>query len=154
VYKQKPFIKSFYKLDFYDTTDESVQTNYFTIILPITSGSLDEISGNTINTPHFSLDYLRNKEGFFIYWLRKKTFVNIDTFYMSAKFFDASLGVFVKMMTVSQSTLPNKFLFDNNLFYVKTILDYDNRTYSLYDMTTNNRIGEGNPINWYEYVNV
>lgn len=153
VYKQKPFTKSFYKLDFYDSTDESNQTNYFTIVLPVSNGGVEEISGNTVNRPYFSLDYLRNKEGFFIYWLRKKTFINLDTFYMTAKFFDASLGVFVKMMTVPQATLPNKFLFDNKLFYVKTILDYDNRTYSLYDVITNNRIGEGTSINWFEYVN-
>lgn len=157
VFRQKPFTKSFYKLDFYDTTDESVQTNYFTIILPVLNGSLEEI-GTTmdkrmVNKPYISMDYLKNKEGFFIYWLRKKTFINLDTFYMSAKFFDASLGVFVKMMTVPQATLPNKFQFNKNLFYIKTILDYDNRTYSLYDITTNNRIGEGNPINWFEYVN-
>jgi len=158
VYKQKPFIKSFYKLDFYDTMDESQQTNYFTVILPIINGGLEEIIGSTtqksmVNTPYFIMDYLKNKEGFFIYWLRKKTFIDIDTFYMGVKFFDASLGVFVKMMTVPQATLPNKFQFNNNLFYVKTVLDYSNRTYSLYDTATNNRIGEGNPINWFEYVN-
>jgi len=158
VYKQTPFKKSFYKLDFYDTTDESAQNNYFTIVLPVIGSGYEMITGLNrptvkVNKPYFTLDFLKNKEGFFIYWLRKKTFVNIDTFYMTAKFFDANLGVFVKMMTTPQATLPNKFQFNNNLFYVKTILDYDNRTYSLYDMTTNNRIGEGNPINWFEYVN-
>ena len=158
VYRQKPFTKSFYKLDFYDTTNESSQTNYFTVILPVLNGGLEEIGltlidNRVVNKPYITMDYLKNKEGFFIYWLRKKTFIDIDTFYMSAKFFDASLGVFGKMMIVPQATLPNKFQFNNNLFYIKTILDYENRTYSLYDITTNNRIGEGNPINWYEYVN-
>ena len=37
-YYSKPFVNSFFKLDFYDTTNEKSQTNYFTIIIPTQQG--------------------------------------------------------------------------------------------------------------------
>ena len=151
-YKLKPFAKSFFKLDFYDTKDFTTQTNYMTVILPVGNSSIDS-NDKFINVPTFTLNYLKNKEGFFWYWLRDKTLLNLDTFYMTAKFFDANNGVFVKMMTRPQSTLPSKFQFNNDLFYVKTKLDYNTKTYKLYDLITNKRIGDGQTIKWYEYIN-
>ena len=71
---------------------------------------------------------------------------------MSAKFFNASQGYWVKMMTKPQSDIGNKFQFNSQYFYYKLKLDYDNRTYKIFDVS-NNRIGQGNPITWYEYVN-
>ncbi len=158
VYRRlKPFTKSFYKLDFYDTTDTTVQTNYFTVILPVINGDVSEfninqyIKGN-VNQSTFTLDYIRNNEGFFIYWLRSRKYIDIDTFYMGVKFFNASGGYWVKMMTQPQATLSNKFQFSNDLFYNKIKLNYVDKTYQLFNMV-GNRIGTGNPITWYEYVN-
>jgi hypothetical protein len=159
VYRRlKPFTKSFYKLDFYDTTDTTVQTNYFTVILPVNGGDVIDMVinqyigvGKVIN-PTFTLDFIRNNEGFFIYWLRSREYIDIDTFYMSAKFFNAGSGYWVKMMTQPQVSLSNKFQFNNDLFYNKIKLNYDDKTYQLFDMV-GNRIGTGNPITWYEYVN-
>jgi hypothetical protein len=37
-YYIKPFTKSFFKLDFYDTKDTISQTNYFTVIIPVQQG--------------------------------------------------------------------------------------------------------------------
>jgi hypothetical protein len=57
------------------------------------------------------------------------------------------------MMNEPQSSLPNKFLFDGaRYFYYKVELDYTTKTYQVFDYL-NNRIGNGNPINWYEYIN-
>jgi hypothetical protein len=164
-YKTKPFKKSFFKLDFYDTTDSVNQVNCFTIILPSYNGTFvpTNISPTLINVnlnkPEFLLDYITSpglkttKDGFFIYWLKSKTFIDLDTFYMSVKFFDAKQGVYVRMMTSPQSSLPNKFVFDNdNYFYLKVKLDYNTKTYEIYD-SLNVRIGIGTPIKWYEYVN-
>jgi len=72
---------------------------------------------------------------------------------MSAKFFDGRLGVFVRMMNEPQSSLPNKFIFDDErYFYYKLKMDYDKKTYQILDYT-NNRIGTGLPIKWFEYIN-
>jgi hypothetical protein len=101
-YYVKPFTKSFFKLDFYDTKDSVSQTNYFTVIIPVQQGFT--VSGTVssllpqvqIKIPSYKLDYVGDKEGFFFYWLRDKDFYNgLNTFYMTAKFFDARLGIFV-----------------------------------------------------------
>jgi hypothetical protein len=145
-------------LDFYDTTDTTVQTNYFTVILPVNGGDVIDmvinqyIGVSKVINPTFTLDFIRNNEGFFIYWLRSREYIDIDTFYMSAKFFNAGGGYWVKMMTQPQVSLSNKFQFNNDLFYNKIKLNYDDKTYQLFDMV-GNRIGTGNPITWYEYVN-
>jgi hypothetical protein len=102
------------------------------------------------------LDYIGDKEGFFIYWLRKREYIDISRFFMSAKFFDAKLGVYVKMCNTPQSAIPNPFTFNgDNYFYYQVNLDYITKTYEVYG-TSNlvQRVGTENlPIKWYEYVN-
>jgi len=158
-YYTKPFTKSFFKLDFYDTNDTVTQKNYFSVIIPVQQGGTESASISplipnvNIRIPNFSLDFVGDKEGFFLYWLASKGFLDINTFYMSAKFFDGRLGVFVKMMNEPQSSLPNKFVFDNSrYFFNKVVLDYNNKTYEIFDYL-DNRIGAGTPIKWYEYIN-
>ncbi len=163
-YFSNSFTKSFFKLDFYDNPDPKNQTNYFTIIIPTQQGFTMTASTSPytpdvlIKKPKFKLDYVGDKEGFFIYWLRSRSYIDIDTFYMSAKFFDAKIGVFVKMMNQPQSVLPNgvgKFNFSGSTyFYNKVVLDYDRKTYQIFN-SSGQRIGgdNSNPIKWYEYVN-
>lgn len=158
-YYFKSFTKSFFKLDFYDQKNPNTQTNYFTIILPVQQGLTETVSISTaipnvqIKKPDMKLDFVGDKEGFFIYWLRNTDFLNINTFYMTAKFFDGKSGVYIKMMTTRQSALPNPYTFNgNDYFYRKVVLDLDNRTYEILD-NFDNRIGMGTPIVWYEYVN-
>jgi hypothetical protein len=158
-YYSKPFTKSFFKLDFYDSKRTANQTNYFTIILPVQQGlteskSISPLIPNVeIKKPDMKLDYVGDKEGFFIYWLRDPSFLNINTFYMSAKFFDGRLGVFVRMMTEPQCNLPNVYRFnESNFFYRKVVLDFNERTYQQFNKL-DVRIGTGTPIEWYEYVN-
>lgn len=158
-YYSKPFTKSFFKLDFYNTNDTITQTNYFSVIIPVQQGGTENISISplipnvNIRKPKYSLDFVGDKEGFFLYWLVNTEFLNLNTFYMSAKFFDGRLGVFVKMMNEPQSSLPNKFVFDNSrYFFNKVVLDYTTKTYEVFDYL-DNRIGAGTPIKWYEYIN-
>ena len=109
----------------------------------------------TIKKPKFTLDYIGDKEGFFIYWLKKRDFLNINTFYMTAKFFDANTGKFIKMMKTKQSDLGGGTSFPpDEYFYYKVDLDYVTQTFKVYDYPTGNRVGGlTNPIKWYEYVN-
>lgn len=158
---ENPFTKSFFKLDFYDTNDTLTQTLYFTIILPVQQGdyemaSISPIFPNVkIRKPKFKLDFLGDTEGFYIYWLRDRETLDISTFYMAAKFFNARKGGFVKMMNAPQASLPNsKYLFDESTyFYYKVTLDYQNKSYSVFN-TNSLRIGsEQTPIKWYEFIN-
>lgn len=161
-YFANSFANSFFKLDFYDSSDEKNQTNYFTVILPTQQGFTTTTSISpyippiNVKIPKFMLDFVGDKEGFFFYWLDIPQFLTIDTFYMSIKFFDAKQGVFVRMMSEAQCNLANKYQFDSRkYFYHKVILDYETKKYEIYDGNNpNTRIGlKTNPMKWYEYVN-
>ena len=168
-YYRNNFSNSFFKLDFYDNVDEKRQTNYLTVIIPTQQGlTMDAIMQRTpvkIKKPYFVLDYVGDKEGFFIYWLKKRNFLDISTFYMTAKFYDAKKGYFVKMMNVPQSSISgDKFSFDNTkYFYYRVELNYDEHNYKVFNMNPfqneytqyglNQRAGVVIPIKWYEYVN-
>jgi len=161
-YYTNPFTKSFFKLDFYDTPNETTQKNYFTVIIPVQQGLSQTALLSTfvppvdIRIPTFKLDFVGDKEGFFLYWLRNRDYIDINTFYMSAKFFDARIGVFVRMTNrVQPILLPTKFTFNNSdFFYYKVTLDYSNFTYKVNDVLTLLQVGDaGQPIKWYEYVN-
>lgn len=153
------FKKSFFKLDLYDSTNLKIQKNYITIVLPVQQGEvgLTNIMGSQkqIKTPKFKLDYIGNKEGLFVYWLKNRDYINLDTFYMTAKFFDAKRGIFIKMMNTQQSLLlGNMFSFpQEDYFYYKVSLDYTDFTYKIYNLN-DNPVGDYlNPIKWYEYIN-
>jgi len=168
-YFANSFKNSFFKLDFYDTKSSENQRLYFTIVIPTQQGLT--IPGNigvkvvNLKKPYFKLDYVgADKEGFFIYWLKERDYIDIDVFYMSAKFFNAKTGEFIRFMNKPQSQLSgnNKFNFDKNkLFYYKVNLDYDNYEYKVFDeqgglipISGGVRIGDtSSPIKWYEYVN-
>jgi hypothetical protein len=162
-YGVNSFTQSFFKLDFYDTPDTETQQIYLTLILPTQQGQT--ITGQTgsganakivdIETPNFQLDYVGDKEGFFVYWLKSREYINIDEFYMSAKFFNAKIGEFVRFMTTPQASMGSKFTFNkSDYFYQKVLLDYNTYEYEVQTLQ-GQRIGDSvtNPIKWYEYVN-
>ena len=161
VYYYSPsFTKSFWKIDFYDSPTTRTQKSYFTTILPVQQGKfqptvLNNTTAVTIRRPSYQLDYVGDKEGFFLYWLKSRQFLNINTFYMTAKFFDGNTGQFIKMMKAPQSSLPNYYDFPSEeYFYYKVDLDYATQTYQVFDYPRGVRAGTvSNPIKWYEYVN-
>lgn len=159
-YYTNNFSNSFFKLDLYDNVDEKRQTNYITIIIPTQQGLTTPIimqrTPVNIKRPYFVLDYVGDKEGFFIYWLKKRNFLDISTFYMTAKFFDGKTGQFVRMMNRPQSTIQgNKFIFSSSeYFYYRVEMDYLTHSYKVYDIVNpTDRVGGTVPIKWYEYVN-
>jgi hypothetical protein len=183
-YYTNDFANSFFKLDFYDNTDEKKQTNYLTVIIPTQQGLKMSTQMQRIvvdvRKPKFILDYVGDKEGFFIYWLKKREFLNIDTFYMSAKFYNAKTGQFTKMMTgkgwdpnvIDPCNTPwpsvigedltegpqaciggDKYNFDNNVFFYYVVnLDYESQTYQVVN-SNGQRLGTTIPIKWFEYLN-
>jgi hypothetical protein len=75
---------------------------------------------------------------------------------MTAKFFDARLGVFVKMTNTPQSAIPSKFRFNpEDYFYYEVRLNYNEKTYEVYyeNNGTTTRVGTTSSIKWYEYIN-
>ncbi len=158
-YYRNAFSNSFFKLDFYDTPDEKKQINYLTAIIPTQQGEKQPAilprALVDIKKPKFKLDYVGDKEGFFIYWLKKRNFLDISTFYMSAKFYDARTGFFLRMMNKPQSFFPNsQYTFDTTrYFYYIMKIDYPTQTYRIFD-SNNVRFGQpNNPVVWYEFIN-
>ena len=159
-YYQRPFTKSFWKLDLYSSPLNREQQAYITIILPTQQGFTQSavLNGTTnvnIKKPTYRLNYVGDKEGFFIYWFKKRDFLNINEFYMTAKFFDGSTGQFVKMLNTPQNILSNATDFPpEEYFYYKVVLDYTTEKYDVYHYPTLVKAGtKSNPITWYAYVN-
>jgi len=163
-YYANSFKRSFFKLDFYDTTDAQNQQIYFTVVIPTQQGEKAQVDIGTptvpkpvdIRKPLFNLDYVGDKEGYFIYWLKSREYIDLNTFYMSAKFFNAKIGQFVRMTNRPQSNISEKFNFDKSeYFYYKVNLDVDNYEYEVFEeYGVGNRVGQlNNGIKWYEYVN-
>jgi hypothetical protein len=161
-YYVNSFKRSFFKLDLYDTPNTETQQLYLTIIIPTQQGLTKQVNiGGTvpnlvnIKKPQYVLDYVGDKEGFFIYWLKNQNYLNISEFYMSAKFFNAKFGQFVRLTNRPQSAIPNKFNFNpRDYFYYKVNLNYSNHEYNITNVDGTIRYGQdNNPINWFEYVN-
>jgi hypothetical protein len=162
-YYSNSFTNSFFKLDFFDSPEQTTQINYLTQIIPVQQGGFENVTitsfipnlNTQIRKPSFSLDFVGDKEGFFVYWLRKKEFINLDTFYVSAKFFDAKFGQFIRFVN---SNIPQNIKNFNptKYFYYEYKLDYNTKTYQVFGNGINPRVRRGingSPINWYEYIN-
>ena len=159
-YISNAYNNSFFKLDFYDTNNSEQQKIYFTLIIPTQQGLTKTVNIGTqqvpknveIRKPNFKLDFIGDKEGYFIYWL-KNNFITNNKFYISCKFFDAKNGEFKRMININQKTLPNEFNVNKSEhFYYECNLDYDTLTYNI--TKNNTRYGlDNNPIKFYEYIN-
>jgi hypothetical protein len=168
-YFANSFKNSFFKLDLYDTKTNENQRAFISVILPTQQGLKTQgtigFTNVQVNKPSFILDYIgADKEGFFIYWLKERDYIDISEFYMTAKFFNGKTGQFIRFMNEPQSIFNgnDKFNFDKSqYFYYKVILDYSNYEYAIYkEQPQLNqppslvRVGDSaNPIKWYEYVN-
>lgn len=156
-YNSNSFSKSFFKLDLYDSSGSTEQKNYISIILPTQQGLTEDFSFGllplvSVRKPQFALDFIGDKEGFFIYWLKYRDYLNVDTFYMSAKFFDAKRGEFIRMINQEQQT---NTINSDSFFYYKVELNYTGQTYQIINTNTFDRVGTSitNPIKWFQYIN-
>lgn len=100
--------------------------------------------------PIIQTDFNKNQEGFFLHWFQDKSVLNIDNLYMSAKFFDASVGKYIKFIVNDQISYANKYRIPYQDFYYRVELDYTNNEYSVYYTNTN---AFADTVYWYEYKN-
>lgn len=163
-YYDKVFSDSYFKLDFYDSKKSSAQQVLLTLILPTQQGLTTQttigLKTVDIRKPEYKLNFTGDKQGFFIYWLKSPEFFNpeIDTLYMSAKFYDASIGGFKRMMNTPQGTLQDKFNFSQEEFFYYTLkYNYSDFTYEVFlenKLNPLTKVGtDYSPIKWYEYIN-
>jgi len=168
-YFANSFKGSFFKLDFYDNNISETQTILLSVIIPTQQGLKETGTiGPPLNQtqvevkkPKFVLDYSgADKEGFYIYWLKDRGYIDINEFYVSAKFFNAKKGQFVRLLNTPQSSFVgnNRFNIDKTeYFYYKYELNYSTNQYEVYTYDNNigntQRVGTTTPITWYEYAN-
>jgi hypothetical protein len=128
------------------------------MILPTTQGEkmVADMQGTVvdINKPKYILDFVGDTNGFFIYWLQSREYIDITRFYMSCKFWNAKTGTFTRMINRPQSESTSNTYAPNNLFnfYYQVNLNYPSQKYNVYDTISFDRVGTTQPIKWYEYV--
>ena len=177
----KVFTKSFFKLDLYNSRDRNQQKLFISIIInPINGKKIlrptlsvqcpAETPDGRYNcrpegeqfcpTPNFELDPINNNEGYFIYWLKEKTFIDIDVFYMSCKFYNAKTGEVTQLINTRQDIINNVTskpfsISKEDYYYYRVVLNQDRYTYTIYNTTNGSRVGtsENNSIKFYQYFN-
>jgi hypothetical protein len=178
---KKVFTKSFFKLDLYNSRDRNQQKLFISIIINPINGT--KILRPTLSvqcpadtpdgryncrpegeqfcpTPNFELDAINNNEGYFIYWLKEKTFIDIDVFYMSCKFYNAKTGEVTQLINTRQDDINNVTskpfsISKEDYYYYKVVLNQDRYTYTIHNTINGNRVGisENNSIKFYQYFN-
>jgi hypothetical protein len=177
----KSFTKSFFKLDLYNSRDRKQQKLFISIIIsPINGIKIlrptlsvqcpSDVTDGRYNcrpegeqfcpTPNFELDPVNNNEGYFIYWLKEKTLIDLSVFYMSCKFYNGKTGEVTQMINTPQSIINSQTnkpysISKEDYYYYRVVLNQDRFNYTIFKTSDGTRVGEDatNPIRFYQYFN-
>jgi len=160
----KQSVKSFFKLDFYKTPEDekpehSNRKLVFSRNLSIPSGEqfLFTPLNKNIFVPVFNGSRFRNRENMYIFWFQDdsvltETILTGNTFYMTARFFNADDGSIINFGNKSKGVSDE--IFENDDLYFLVEIDKENYTYKVFEYlngTKGDRIGmSGEPIKFYE----
>lgn len=157
----KQTTESFFRLEFYKTPnnvspDRTNRRLVFSknLSLPLGEKYFLTTLNDDIFKPVFSGSNYRNKENMYLFWFQDDTALNEetitgDTFFVSAKFFNAEDGSITDFVTTDLSVEVN----ESSDMYYKMVIDRTDYSYQIYryNGTTGSRIGESNdPIMFYE----
>ena len=184
---KKSFTQSFWKFDFYDTPVREEQKLMFTIVLPTTNCDKYQVPIDPdedpvayyqqaaqglspvydVWEPKLNLGPIRGKdESYYIHWLKNRDLFEIETFYMSCKFFNALDGKIVRFINADPTGNIDP-IEPTNWFYYRVDIDVNELVTPKYSYkvtefnnnayTMNLILGEvgmttGQPIRWYEYI--
>jgi len=166
----KQATESFFRLEFYKTPFVSGTTYEpptrinrklaFAKNLTLPLGEKYYYTGNNINEdiffPVFMGSNYRNKENMYLFWFQDEsvlsgTVLSGDTFWMTAKFYNANDGSIIDFVNRPVSNIVE--VIENTDMYYKLVIDRSDYTYQYYRYTgtTGDRIGESiDPIKFYE----
>lgn len=121
-----------------------------------TAGVNYELFNDYVYVPVFVGSNFKNKENMYLFWFQDdtaltETILTGDTFYMTARFFNADDGSILNFSNESKSKTDN--INENADIYYQVIIDRSDYSYQVfqYDGETGNRVGQsGNPIKFYE----
>lgn len=160
----KQSTESFFRLEFYKTPNDIApdRTNrrlVFTKHLSLPLGEKYFYTGDGINDfifkPVFMGSNYKNKENMYLFWFQDDSVLNEttltgDTFFMTAKFFNAKDGSIIDFVKSNLSVEVD----ESDDMYYKLVIDKSNYSYQIFrynSSSTGNRIGESNdPIIFYE----
>lgn len=158
--------ESFFRLEFFKTPNDAApdRTNrrlVFAKNLSLPLGEKYFLSGSTlvdyIFKPVFNGSNYRNTENMYLFWFKddsafSETTITGNTFYVTAKFFnaeDGTIGDFTNRPLTSTEIID-----ESRDMYYKMIIDRTDYSYQIFNYsgtTTGSRIGKsGNPIVFYE----
>jgi len=153
--------ESFFRLEFYKTPnnlspDRTNRRLVFSknLSLPLGEKFYYTVLNDYIFKPVFMGSNYRNKENMYFFWFQDDSALNEetltgDTFYMTAKFFNAEDGSITDFVTSNLTTEVNE---SSNMYY-KMVINKSDYSYQIYRYsgTTGSRIGESNdPIIFFE----
>jgi hypothetical protein len=165
----KATTKSFFRLEFFKTpiTEGVVEPPsrinrklVFAKNLSLPLGEKYFYNGNNINEnihfPIFMGSNYKNKENMYLFWFQDEsvlsgTVLSGDTFFMTAKFYNAEDGGITDF--VNDVFSPSKEIVDTTDMYYKVVIDRTDYSYQIYNFngTTGSLIGKSdNPIKFYE----
>ena len=169
----KQSTESFFRLEFYKTNNDSSPnlTNRRLVFAKNLSLPLGERifytgipSGSTlplndyVYVPVFTGSNYRNTENMYFFWFAddtpfEETNITGNTFYMTAKYYNAKDGSIIDFVNKSKSVNASTPYVEEEDVYYKVIIDRTNYSYIvyLYNGSLGSRVGSVNtPINFYE----
>lgn len=159
----KQSTESFFRLEFYKTSNDEAPTNLNrrlvfakNLSLPLGEKQFYLTLNDYIHVPVFMGSNYRNKENMYFFWFSDDTVfdeTNLtgNTFYMTAKFYNSKDGTVVDFTNKSLSS--GTTINESNDLYFKVIIDKTDFSYQVFRFngTIGTRIGESNdPIKFYE----
>lgn len=135
---------SFLKMNFYTTPYAATQELLFQNVIYVNPRWCKDLEGDANGSwhrPKFTLD--ETTDGYYLYWLNN---FNVDTFYVSFQFWDASNGKMINLIPTSDTTKYKQWVqtsediyaasgvtpkFDPRSIYMEYKLSYSNKTYSI-----------------------
>lgn len=152
------FINSFFRIEYYKTENNDLPTKLnrrlvSTKVINVIDGELflDNSFNEYIYMSLFVGSNIKNKYISNFYWFQdntilKDTLLDNDTFWLSAKFFNAKNGL---IYDFTNKEISNE-IEESQDMYFKCVIDKSTNTFKIYDIN-NNRIGlKNSPITFFE----
>ena len=156
----KQTTESFFRLEFYKTPNNVLPNRMNrrlvmtrNLSLPLGEKYFNTLINDNIFLPIFNGSNYKNKENMYLFWFKDDTAFNEteltgNTFWMTAKFYNADNGDIIDFVTSDLNTEVDETI---NMYY-KVEIERNLYTYQVFLSQYNNRIGNGNnnPIKFYQ----
>lgn len=156
-------VNSFFRLEFYKTYNNEPPTHgnrklVFSKNLNFATGqkTFYNVVNDTVYVPEFMGSEFINTENMYFFWFLddsafSETNITGNTFYMTAKFYNAVDGNIIDFVNKSLNT--SQYVTEENDLYYKVVIDRTDYSYQIFEFngSVGNRVGTvDNPIHFYQ----